>query len=269
MFETILETLPPAFGANITGTLTIAADATAVVGVGTDFVSDLTVGQVLSFVDGGGILRNIVITVITDTTNLTIAVAVTSIVTTKAFQVVTPASPFFIVDDPQNEGLPKNRIYNIATNPSLFASANGVLDFSFNNGVLIKSMYVRLPYQFTLADNNLVIRLETFTSSGQVVESITQFGTDGFLHLPIENIEVPLNTYIPVPADAVANSDIWHIRAKVQNSVGTDINETVSDHSQRLAAVSNISVPTVLTGQLLPVIIGMRVVHALQMIPLA
>lgn len=268
MFESILETKWNTFGTNRTGTITTAVASTALVGVGTTFTTTLTAGDVISYVDDAGVLRNMTILSVTDNTNAVLATGAPSVAGGVVFQIVTRRTPSFIVDDPNSEGLPRNRIYKTATNAEMTSDDQGTEHFSFNNGILIKSMYLRLPYQFTLGDNRVVVEFESLTLNGNVTQALTELGSFGEIHVPIENIEVPLNSYIPVPDDAVDNSDVWSIRANVKNVVGSDINAAVSDHGEGDAVVSNINVPSILTGQLLPIIIGLRVVHAYPMVPI-
>lgn len=59
--------------ANLAGTITVVAGTKAVIGVATDFVNELTVGQRFAYLDSNGLFRCNIISSITDALNLTLA----------------------------------------------------------------------------------------------------------------------------------------------------------------------------------------------------
>jgi len=137
-------------------------------------------------------------------------------------------------------------------------SVSGLSKISANEGILVKSVYMRLPYQFTLGSNGasmqLFNRLAAVGGPGVVV---TTLGENGLIKLPIENTEIPVNAYIP-PLGIN-----WQLISVINGLVKPETGALPSPAvSGALAHVSMINVPASLNYQYLPVIVGMRIVHA-------
>lgn len=124
--------------------------------------------------------------------------------------------------------------------------------FRPDEGVLIKSVYIRMPYQFTLADSSLFINLY-----GNVNPSTTynfpEVGEPGSSGIPcsIENSEIEINTFIAPPPAAVAGNLKWQIFGAISVTF-TGI----------APAVSMVGAPTALNAATLPIYVGIKIVHA-------
>lgn len=130
-----------------------------------------------------------------------------------------------------------------------------------NEGCLVKSIYVRLPYQFTTADSWLNISVETkITGAAGAPTGVTQIGENGYIQVPVENIEIPLNAYIP-PSGVAGQT--WEIYFNVNNGIPTK--PTAIEYPQqrplRYSSISTVDMPAVLTYTFQPVIIGARIIH--------
>lgn len=271
--ETIIETAArPTIGSNLTGTLdAIVAGATAVVGTLTNFDPEVSVGDILTFLDTAGARRYYTVKTVTDDTNIVL----TNPVATASsgginFQIATPKSPYIIGDDQSDTfAVAPNElpIYNdvfgnslVAVNP--FNPGTTELKFiSVDEGALIKSIYVRYPYQYTGSARNLSLRMFQTNSSGSSTLIISQFGSSGLFPLPIENIEVPVNIYIP-PFNPNGGEN-WSIDAEVfgapqnQETAGAGFGSV-----DLMATLSSVDDPDALDNEFMPVIIGMRIVTA-------
>jgi hypothetical protein len=267
--ESLIETdIPKGFSLGV-GTLTITAGNITVTGIGTAFLTDLESRDVLYYTDDLGNVQYLIVKFIITDTSLQAAYAPLAAATAVPFTLLPGSSfnTFYFIGDNTKKKMP-------ILSPNKFAlplvsrySSGAVSKFSINEGVLVKSIYLRLPYQFTLASNTAYVAFYYYlhdTDSYQIIPSIGEgvidsFGVDLPLTIPFtnENVEIPLNAYVPPPG-----AGPWSIAAKL---LITDIFTTFSDLSFEYASVSQIDAPDSLNSIILPVHIGARIEHTSKM----
>ena len=266
MIETVLETKPIDF-APLTGTLSITIGAKALTGVGTSFLTQISsfgLPRSIAILGDTGQLRYMTVVAVADNTNATVEDNALETSAAKAGFFMTNNAPFFIVSDPKSQsGMPRNRIYNQGVNGDLDLKAvDGAFTINFNEGILIKSIYVRLPYQFTFADTNIGLKLQAGVGAAQV--NLPSVGTNGSIFVSLENLEADVNAYVPPPESAVSGSTRWTLEGSFTKGIA-DPSVAPVNFDDEVPAVSNLSVPTVipddLVGAYLPVIIGVRIIH--------
>lgn len=262
--ETILETRPSTIGSARSGTITTVIGNIAIVGVATLFNTELQLTDIITWTDDAGLVHQGTVATIVDDLNLTLVNPALTVATGVSYQIQSVLSPYFIENDPSNDyGLPKNRMYNanVADAGDVKLRAPGTqAAISFEEGILIKSIYIRLPYQFTIADENIKISLFAALDSAGGNFNLPELGTSGSMMLPIENTEIEVNTYIAPPANAVSGSDNWSLAALIPQA-GNNPGAGVTNFDSGVPNVSSINTPTVLDGQYLPIIVGVRIVH--------
>jgi hypothetical protein len=248
MIETVLEQQINGYE-NVTGTLTTAIGSNNAVGI-----TDCAAGDIIYWVDDAGNARSMVLTAAN--TFLKNAISVATGVTAYKMSSSNINFHYFIVDTTKI----KTRIFmplnvgvgRLTTGPDIFG---GYYKFNKNEGVLLKSLYYRLPYQFTMADAGVSILLNVST------DATTQPYILGFA--PLENSEIPFNFYVPPNTTGVNN--YYELSTYMQNAADI-INNAQYSPAINVPQVSMVNVPTELNYNVLPVIIGARIVHSLDMI---
>ena len=149
-----------------------------------------------------------------------------------------------------------------SVNEHLLKAPAGVYRINSNEGVILKSIYVRLPYQFTFADTQVPIQL-TYRLSGAVGagNQVLQFGESGVIYVPVENIEIPLSVYIP-PVGATGQR--WELLVELRNAdalppINTKYAPAIE---QNYSHVSTLDMNTTIAFEFLPITIGVRLIHA-------
>lgn len=115
--------------------------------------------------------------------------------------------------------------------------------FNVNSGFLLESLYLRLPYQFTLADGPVYITLNGAYVATGIEFQFPEIGA-GSIALPIENTEVPVNQFIAAPVNGTGS---WRLRARIYLPLVPVLVPP---------AVSMLNTPAALDGLTLPVIVG-------------
>lgn len=256
MIESILE-LPPWQPSAGTGTITTAASSDAVVGVGTDFDPEVTVDDLISWTDDAGVLRIGMVKTVTDDTNIVLYDDAVSVATGVAFSILGPTSvPWFVA----NSANFKSPIINCVEGVGVFGAQDASL-INSNEGVFIKSIYMRFPYQYTMADTPIALALSYFDNASPGIRQgpITTVGEDGIFMMTRENNEIPVNAYVPPQSGA----STYQIGVTISGALD-DPEGTINPH--RTAQVSQINGPSDLDNIVLPIYIGIRVVHAAEAI---
>jgi hypothetical protein len=139
---------------------------------------------------------------------------------------------------------------------------SGLFKIDADEGVLIKSLYIRNPYQFTWADGRVSLELAyRLTSVGGAPIVLTTIGENGNFVMPIENQEVPVNAFVPSP-DGITAGDTWEIYAKIGNTIPTAAIVNPAPPDYQYAYVSTVNMPAILEGSIQPLFIGARIIHA-------
>lgn len=270
--EALVETLaPPVLGANLTGTISAAAAGVAVVGVGTLFVAEVAVGDVISAIDANG--ERIYKTVITVTDDLNIVVFdnfVAAVAALSAVKNVTIHSPYFMGNDTRAEYPNKIPIYmpaltNYLRAPIPVRLTTPVYWIDESEGITVKTVYIRMPYQYTLADNPIDLSFFYTDETGVVNTLIPELGVNGEIFTQIENTEIPINQFVPPYAVAIANANRWSIYAAIQGAATSQATYAALTEANQQGGpyVSNINAPVELNGDLLSIAIGMRFTHGI------
>lgn len=260
MIESVIETKPWRMTASSGGTISGSAGSNAIVGVGTSFDLDLVVNEIIVFTDDGGRRAMGQVSVITDALNITLYNNLVNAVTAASFTIIKLADLkpcFFRADNTVNR--------SPIIGPNGGTSQMGVNtggtfknEININEGVLVKSAYIRMPFQYTLADSFFTLTFSYLNSSGGFVASIDTIGEGGELQIPTENIEIPVNAFIPTPAGALTS---WQIGVDLTNSLA-NLGSPFAVDDFDIACASQVNGPDSLNGQLLPIFIGLRIVHA-------
>jgi hypothetical protein len=248
MIESILEHKP--WDSEVTsGTLSTTSGSDAVSGAGTAFLTEAPAGTIL--------VLTYQVASVADNTNLTLEEDALSAATGVSFRAIAAANQttgFFRADN----AVPKKPVVEITVANSRLANSIGQSQISVDEGVLIKSIYVRLPYQYPMADTPMALTFFYLSNSGANLGGITAFGGNTVL-IPNENIEIPIDAYVPPPT----NSDTtWQIAAQIQNAV-PDAGSGVSSDHWGTTQISQVDGPDMLNGLYLPIYVGIRMLHGI------
>lgn len=259
--ESILEheawsAIPPT-----SGTISTTNGTPNIVGVGTAFLTDLVTGDLILWTDSSGNPRATQVKTVTDDLNVIAGANIGDTVAGASFFIIKQSAitcPYFQVDNTRLKSF-------IVSGQSSYLQVNGgKSQISANEGLNLKSVYFRLPYQFTMADGMVEIGFRYLDAAGVSLGSVQTIGENGFIQIPVENIETPFDVYIPPPS-GLATTDTWQLAASfsyaaidLETAEGIGIDEYVTP------SVSQIDSPDALNGALLPIYIGARVIHAAQ-----
>lgn len=89
-------------------------------------------------------------------------------------------------------------------------AANSDLYFPAGNGCIVESIGLRFPYQFTKAEDPLVVGLQYANRSLGWNGFVTEFTDDGRIEIPTVDCLIEVNQYIPYPSGA--NGEDWFFR---------------------------------------------------------
>ena len=171
MRESVIETLTVAdwvAAGNVTGT--VGSPNITGTGFNTTF-ANINNAQVLMFTDDGGRFQCYTVKTLTDDNNIILHTNLKTAVSGLAgFTQDYQSSPWFIQPDPLLATLRPDRSLifgsansNLYGGTNFFAGATGLYElqrlFSVNEGILLKSLYVTLPYQYTLGMNGLTLEV--------------------------------------------------------------------------------------------------------------
>lgn len=248
-----------------TGTINAAvAGANALVGTGTNF-NGLTVGDVLEIIDATtGRPIYVTLQTITDALNVVIVgTLVRDIAVGSTWHKLSISSPYFVVDDPATAAAfpTKFRIYNGGVSIPLKNQASTTNVFiNQHEGVLVKSIYVRMPYQFTLADTYLAVRFRYSDQSLPLVfVNMVDLGISGVVAVPLENVEVPVNKYVRPYQVVSAGTTNWNFNIQIFNASADQRSAILNEED--VPYVSEINTPASLDREFLPIVVGIRIVH--------
>lgn len=256
--ESIIENKVNAYPNVAGGTITTAVGNPAVTGVGfTAFANN----DIAAWVDDAGVRRYAQVDFVTDDNNMTFYTDCLSVTTGLQVQILTAALQtqyWFQADNSVN----KVGIVGIPPANGILYSPGGLESvFSADEGILIKSIYLRLPYQYTLADGQVYLKFSYYTAAGVFISYIQTIGEPvNGLYVPLENNEINVNAYVRTPGVR------WRLCAEIEltlNDVTTNMGA-----SNEFATVSQINGPDSLNGVILPVTIGARILHASEAIAL-
>lgn len=266
MIESIIESPAPEYDA-LTGTITSVIGDETITGVGTSFDTELAASDIVAFLDDTGNLQYHVVDSVTDATHFEARQKARAVGTAKAIYQLIPF-PSYFQPDTDYPNVPVFRPFSAGANnilANVLSSHGSLSKISQDEGVLIKSVYARMPYQFTWADSFLSIGVFSRALSDATIGTrIFELGEgDGVLNIPIENIEVPVDIYIPPNAAAVAAGEKWQILSRVASSITTNSGTRVNPAAQHnYTMISSVGTPTILEHTFQPIIIGMRIRHA-------
>ena len=262
--ESILESQPPVYSHN-TDTIALTTGSASVVGTSTTF-TDLTIGQVIAYFNGGPtIVLYGVIASITDDTHLTLKANATVTIPSTSFYTATINTPFFIGDNT----VLRRAVLEAGINSSnqILKTAGGRGAISKEEGILLKTLYVRLPFQYTMASSSFAIDLfycdpADSTNVINTIDTIGEGDSLGFF-IPIENTEIEVNAYIPPPSSgrmSYLGLTKWSIGYAIRGSETDPYASMVLEETKE--SVSQVNAPDELNGVVLPIYIGARIVHA-------
>lgn len=287
MRESVIETLTVAnwvAAGNVTG----AALSDTITGVGFNALyANINIAQVLMFTDDAGRFQCYTVKSLTNDTTIVLHTPLKTAVTAKAgFTQNYHSSPWFIQPDPLLATLRPDRSLifgsassNLYGGTNFFAGGTGLYElqrlFSVNEGVLLKSLYVTLPYQYTMGMNGLTLEVRYVNTNNQSTH-VAAIGTLGRFQIPIENQEIEINQFVPVPLQAVTGIDTsagWGLGISILDAeqapvsseyvfdITTRFGSSFPSVSRELAPNSTTDKNADLDNTFLPIRIGARVVH--------
>lgn len=265
MIESLIETKPitnstPGGG----GTVTTAIGNKTI--IGTLFqTNNLGPGDLLWYLDDAGKQQMLVINTVASEISATVKTAPLTVTTANDYdisEVLSDVSSGYVIANNAND---KAMIASGGFNAMFLRSPKNFKTlFSRDEGVLLKTIYMRLPYQFTMASSPISLLFTYRQFDGSLLGIITAIGeanlagtaTDG-LFIPVENSEIDVNVYIQPPTNSPAGG--WGIGIQIDETGDLDDGIEVTDAQ---ASISMVSAPDTFNGKLLPVIIGARILHA-------
>lgn len=262
MIESVIETKHWRTEDPTSGTISGTAGSPNIVGVGTVFTTDVAVNDILVCEDSAGRRATIQVMTITDNLNIVaydnLVNAITAGTSFTIIKTVDQTLPWFRADNSVN----RSPVFNVTNTFSPLGTQSQVSfmsEVNRNEGVFVKSVYIRMPFQYTLADSFFLLRFGYLNTSGVFIGFITELGELAFFQIPGENIEIPVNTFVPTPL--TSGTSRWQIGVQVENSLQPD-DKSYSANDFDKAAVSQVNGPDSLNGQFLPIYIGLRILHA-------
>ena len=249
MIESILEHQSFGYAAS-TSAITVAAAATAA--TSTNY-GNLALGDLIAYLDDAGVQRYGQIATLPGAPNLTLETPAIAAATGTAVRIASDPTAYFFEG---NNAQLKSDIVTIGpANAILAADATKDL-FSKDEGFAVKSVYLRLPYQYTLADGAYTVQLKYYTAAGVFIANVLTIGESGDLLIPVENTEIAVNAFVP-PAPGGVDYKIHGILSQGVANIGAS-----EQRDSGLFSISNVDAPDVLNGEILQVRLGVRIVHA-------
>lgn len=287
--ESVIETLPVANWVSV-GNVTGIVGSPTITGSGFNvtFVS-IASAQVLMFTDDNGRFQTYTVKSRDNDTTLTLDTNLKTAVSANAgFTQDYLSSPWFMQPDPLLAKLRPDRcmIYGFGNHQMYggqnFLAASGAGDyevfrlFSKEEGILLKSLYITLPYQYTLGMTGITLEMR-YTDTDGISVAIDSIGTKGRFQVPVENQEIEINQYVPVPnantAPSLNLASGWSLSVGIMDTFkSTTDSDIVFDITSRFGSsypsVSRVVAPDSaddpnadLDNTFLPIRIGARVVH--------
>lgn len=258
----------------VTGSLdAMVVGDTTITGIATNFDPEFTAGELITFIDAAGERQFYTIASITNDTSMVInqPIRTVSNIANTDFNASVIQTPSFVVRDALNLTYPlgdpifgfnSTAGFRMSAPDNSGVSARDAIDN--DEGITIKTIYVRNPFQHTWADKGVMLIFRQIVNGGTLTETvITQLGVNGEVYIPGENIEIPVNIYIPPFVTAQIESLKWGLTVNVQNAKSTQNQSPTEQAESLLARMSNVSVPTEMDGLLLPLVIGVRFTYGL------
>lgn len=287
MRESVIETLTVA---NLTtvGNVTGTAGSTTITGTGFNSTfSNINIAQTLEFIDDTGRLLTYAVASRTNDTTLELFSPLKNAVTgNEGFTQNYQSSPWVIQPDPKLQVIRPDRllIYG-SSNNNLYGGTNfspfgGDGDYQLfrllspNEGILLKSIYMTLPYQYTMSGSGITVEMR-YTNTENFSTAISGIGTEGRLQISQENVEIPINQYIRLPTLADEGDDYsagWGLSMSILDASQSPVNSDLRiDDSDRFGAsfpsISRVNAPestdvnSDLENTFLPIKLGARIVH--------
>jgi len=248
-----------------TATLTTVVDSDAVTGTNLD---EFVANDIIWWIDEAGAYQQNQVQTATDATNMTLyrnALTLTTANVPRLVAVALQREYWFRANNAVNRAF----IIRPDTDQRtiMLLAAPGSSDFvliSANEGVLLKTAYIRLPYQYTMGSAPFMVGFYYVDSAGALIGRIPNIGETSLIHIPRENTEVEINAYIPPPLlSSFGTAGAWSIAATIETCVGPDLDDDdPSEPSNLLPYVSMVNSPDVLNGQQMQVSVGARILHA-------
>jgi len=250
--ESILEHQHYAF----TGSTSLITTAVGSVNAQATNYGNLTIGDLIQYIDDAGAVRYGEVAALPGAPNFTLETAALSVSSGGAGNIISiESSPSCYYFESNNANL-KAGLVTIDSADALLSAPTAKDTISANEGILIKSVYLRLPYQYTLADGQIFVNFRYYDSSGVFISNIATVGEEGDFYIPRENYEIPVNSYLPPPTPNQA----WRLHCRIQGTVG-NTGVAVQDRNYG-ALISCVNAPNSLNGVIMPVTMGVRIVHA-------
>lgn len=256
--ESILEHQPFGYAVTVAEITTSAGSAAATIG-GIGGYAALTAGDLIRFTDDAGTIRTEQIASKDGDPNITLENPAQSLANDAIVSKISTGSfsqYFFRADN----SLLKSGIVTIGPNKAVLGTPGSVpqTKINANEGILLKTLYLRFPYQYTMSGDPIKILFMYYTAGNVFYQNVQTVGENGRgIFIPVENVEIPVNAFIPPPPGLKAN---WQLVGTIEQGV---LNTGVSVlGTNGIASVSNVSAPDVLNGQILPVTLGVRIFHA-------
>lgn len=247
--ESILEHQDFGYAAS-TSAITVAAGATAA--TATNY-GNLSAGDLIAYLDDAGIQRFGQIAALPGAPNVTLETAAIAAATAKAVRIGNDQTSYFFE---ANNAQLKSDIVTIPSANALLSAPNAKSLFSKNEGFDLKTVYLRLPYQYTLADGAYVVSFKYYTAAGAFIANVQTVGELGAIYLSRENTEIEVNAFVP-PAPGAVDYKIHGILSQGVANIGAS-----EQLDSGLFSISNVDAPDVLNGSILQVKLGMRIQHA-------
>lgn len=268
-FETVAS--PTISQQPVTGELdAMAIGDLTISGTGTNFDPQFTAGDLITFLDTAGERQFYTIKTIDSDILMTLNQPIRTVAPASNFDFTASViqSPSFVVRDAVNKTFPLGDPlfgfaasnfdgYRLGSPDS--AGLNPRDAINNNEGITIKTIYVRNPYQHTWADKGMMLIFRQIVEGGTgTTDIIQELGINGEVYLPSENTEIPVDIYIPPYDVAISEGQRWGLMVNVENSLLTQDQVPTDQADSVLARMSNVSVPSEMDGLILPMVIGIR-----------
>ena len=145
-----------------------------------------------------------------------------------------------------------------ALTSTIILSSDGATKIDINQGVKIKNIYARFPYQYTLGDSQLKVGIFKMDSALANVDSASELGTTGRVYMTTENMPLEVNTFLnPYLTNA---GTYWHLAATIDGAIA---NVAAAFNEFLTPNVSQLNAPDANNGLYIPIYMGVTIEHAI------
>jgi hypothetical protein len=260
MIESVLESVPWDLSQGPkTGTISTNMGNTNLNGSGTLFTLELNVDDIIFYRDNSNVFRNgQIVSISSDTTAnfRTMPPATSSMMEYRAISAPLQKINYFFSDDSK----PRCPIVTNAADNDILKTVNGKSKISVNEGVLIKSIYLKFPFNFRPSDSPLNVTVKYYDNTNSFVKVVSKIGEeDGIFSVAKQDQEIIINSYIK-PLLPTETDSTWQLGIGISN--GTTHYDDVITDTYLTPQVSVVDTPSVLNKTLFPLAIGCRILHA-------